>query len=363
MALNIIASPTDQTLSGQPAATATTNESDNAASATEPTVTPGQIATDVTAAGDKPDDANSTSTQQVESNASVNISPDALRQITNLSKGNRELKKQLAEAQAKLIQPEDVKTKLARFEQLESALKDPKKWMELAELDIEKVYESVLPRNGEDASSTTSDKRVTDLVASNQEIRKELDALKQKDTAKETAQVQQQQTQQKDQAVTYTKSLIEATKLADGSLRWDRLTKSADAAQNAIDAVMIVAARDYAEQKDTQGNITRQGKTIDSATANKILEQALDEAEAIELARELVEQRKKTGQSETERVESRGISFRSVEDASTRRFPAKPTADGNRGPTRTVGMQRGPVSAAQARARALRMVGADEHGK
>lgn len=347
--------PAAQTVSGQPAtstpiATASTDVVDTSTTTTTETPT----ATDANASDGAAAPANADgATPQAQTNVDVNISPEALRQITKFSADNRKLRNQLKELETKhaaatAAPPTDVTEKLKRLEQLEEAIKSPRKYLALANKSLEDVAKDIL---SEDEVERAADPRVDAIAPVLDGVKKELEALKEAQKAREAAQTTSAQSQQLAQMTEHIKTVITA-----GSDRWERVAKDTAQPEEIVKAASMIVERDYAEKKDESGKVIKAAKALDQATANKILETCLDEAEAMLLAREIVAQRKNGGHQSETVVRKRGIEIL-ADGASEKSAPKpKPTADDTRGPTRTVAVPRGPTDVRTARARALKMV-------
>lgn len=367
MPIEIVETTPTQDIDGQPAReqVPTNGTTDNAQDSTAQVVQPSGDSQGDSQVGESTQstvDNTDKPTNGEPAKADVNISPEALRQITALSKSNRTLKAKLTELEGKVNKPNEIVTEYEKLRtrnaELEAALKSPRAWMKLANVDLEAISKDILSSDHE-----VSDPRVTELATHNAEMRKELDELKnarQTETQRATA---EQANQRIAQTVEFVKTkVIGETTLNDGSLRWERISKDESAAQTAVEASIKVVDRDYSELKDAQGNVIRAAKQIDKATATAILHKCLDEAEAAAIAKELLEQRKNgAGQKPPVEARSRGISFReSQAPDETAAPPRKPTIDGSRGPMRTIQVQRGQTNAREAYRRAMRIAGAED---
>lgn len=267
---------------------------------------------------------------------SSDFSPEALKQITNLSLSNRQLKKQieaLTNEKAQLTPAADVQAKLARLTELEEAMTSPRKWLALSKKTLEEVAEDVYKA----ADETAIDPRVDDLAKTIEAQKKELEALKAKDTERDTQQQTAQQQAAAAKLVTYTKTIV-----ATDVKRWETIANNDAAILEAVRAADEIAIKEWPKDKQ-----------LTKADADKILQRCLDERESLELARQILEQRKKGGQSSDEPVQRKGIETRDEPRVDARVAPRPSVAiDDVRGPTRTGPTpERGPTDPRTARAR------------
>jgi len=277
------------------------------------------------------------------------IAPEALRQITALSAGNRKLKAEIAALQAKVnaqaaITPEEVTAKLAQLASFEG--ETPRAYLKRTGKTLEDVAADVLVDDTE-----LLDPRVDSINATLEEIKKQL-ADKAAATADEVAkQNAAAHAKMIEQSASYAKSILDAS-----PARWELIAGEKDIATEVVKAAMIVAERDH------------KGKQLSKEQVDSIISDCFDQAETFKLAEKMVKERKNLDPSTTIPVLKKGIE---VLDSSTYvpdrggdgkggegAKPPKVTIDGNRGAVRQGAVKRGPTDVRTARARALRIAGA-----
>lgn len=266
--------------------------------------------------------------------AQVNIDPAALRQITTLSKNNRELTKKLADLETKLAastMSDEVKAKLELADRFIAAKGRPRELLALAEKTLEEVAADVMASVDE----LPADPRVDAALAKLDALEKEREAEKNARTEAEKKASEEAQAKGFAAAVEYVKGVVASTKLDDGAPRWERLAKDEKSASEAVRAAILVRERDF------------KGKTVTDEQATEVLHRCLDEAEAVLIGKETLEARR-AGKPATAEVQRRGIELRDAAGP-------KPTIDGARGPTRSLTVPRGQTDVRTARARALQI--------
>lgn len=346
MSLEIQASATHQTVTGQPAEVATVESEASATGATSLASTLEPPEPVVTSDPAKPPESTTTV-------ATVDIAPEALRQITALSANNRELKRQLAEATAKVtaaVPAADIDAKLKQLAALEN--ETPRAYLKRTNKTLEDIAADVLADD-----SNVSDPRVDALTPVVDELKKTLAELQAKSTTDTTAQVAAAQAKQKQDASEYVKLT-----LASNPERWGLIQSNVDIGNAVIEAALIVAKRDFTDK--TTGLV----KQLTREQADSIIADCLDEAEIYEQAKKLQEGKKNAVAPGESLVKRRGLDVQDSESYQQRKGddgkgangarPPKVTIDGNRGAIRTGSVKRGPTDVRTARARMLKIAGA-----
>lgn len=277
--------------------------------------------------------------------AAVNIPPEAVKQISTLSAANRELRTKVEQAEAKQAEND---AKFARLAELEAAITSPKKYLALAKKTLEDVAQDVLSDD-----PAVADPRVDEMKPVVEGLQKKLDDITAQRLKEQETAVNTERASKMAAGEAHTKTVVESQ-----PNRWPNIAKDAGIGKRVLNAAIAIVARDYSEVKDADGNITREAKPVDMETSNKILEDCLDEEEALAEARIRVAARK-NGQAASVDVPKKGIELRDGVDVK----PASPspTIDARRGPTRTLTtVQRGPTDVRTAKARAMRIATGEE---
>jgi hypothetical protein len=349
-----------QSVTGQPITSAPASANASAeGNGANTEATPAASATVETPAGDASaaapaNAAAATSGQAATQTAQINLPPQAVEQIATLSQKTREQKARIEELEKAALDPSnaEVKQKLARLDEWEKSASSPRKLLELSKKTLEEVAADVLA-----ADSEVVDPRVTEALTKIEEQKTELAKLKEDGEKQKQAQSTAESAQHLQKATTYVESFIKDSpegKLSDGSARWEHISKDANIAKR----VVAEASRKHEEK-------FKDGKTATLAEANAIIIECLDELEAGELAKQILEARKKgAGQPSATSVERKGIEFVDSPDDKLRlqgtRTAPPPGIGTDRSPTRTVGpsVERGQTDVRTARARAHKIAGA-----
>lgn len=348
MAIEIKDASATQTTSGQPVNITVEHEMNLAAS--------GEANTSVALADDSISvlgnnaDVSAAATVAKSTPVTVDIAPEALRQITTLSSTNRKLVARLKELEQKMAgtaTSDDITAKLKRVDELEALLKSPRAYLKASGKTLEDVAADALADD-----NNVADPRVDALTPI-------IDELKKKVLDAETARAAEAQTQT---AATIARQHAEAAQhvanvIASSPDRWTLIKDDKTLATDIVKAAILVIERDH------------KGKTVDAALADSILKDCLDEAETYQLAKKMVEDRKKAVPATESLVKRKGLEVQDS-DSYTRklgddgknagtRIP-KVTIDGNRGALRAGAIERGPTDVRTARARALRIASGHE---
>ncbi len=280
----------------------------------------------------------------------VDIGPEALRQITSLSATNRKLKQQIAELTAKAT-PTDVTEKLAQLAALQN--ETPRQYLKRTGKTLEEVAADALIEDAE-----VSDPRVDKLQPIVDELKATIEELKTGRQSETAAQEAADNTARLEAATTH----VQATLTAKPE-RWSLIQGAAGIAAEVVKAAIMVVERDYKKPDGTY-------KPIDQATSQSILEDCLDQAEIFEAAKKLQEDKKKALPAGESLVKRKGLEVLADaaytpdkgsdgKQANGARTP-KVTIDGNRGAIRQGAVKRGPTDVRTARARMLRVAGATD---
>src|SRR6266849_2120340 len=148
-----------QTASGQPAGATSHDATETVETNNDANVQQNDSATETQGGEQQTTDATATQTAEGGATAQaaavkvdIDIPPEALRQITNLSSANRQFRKKIAELEAKITSttpPTDLEAKLARLGELEAALTSPRKFLALSKKTLEDVAADVLASDTE----------------------------------------------------------------------------------------------------------------------------------------------------------------------------------------------------------------------
>jgi len=282
----------------------------------------------------------------------VDIAPEALRQITSLSATNRRLQAQLKALEAKVaasVAPADVTEKLARLAALEG--ETPRQYLQRTKKTLEDVAADVL------ADDIVTDPRVDQALATVEELRKKLEEKDTAGLAAKQAETNAAQAQQLANAQAYVKKIA-----SSNPERWTLIQGKADIEAEIVKAATIVITRDYTDKKTGKFNQPT------AEQANEVLNDCLDEAETYELAKKLQAEKKTVVPGQESLVKRKGLEVQAdaayVPDkgsdgkqANGARTP-KVTIDANRGAIRQGAVKRGPTDVRTARARMLRIAGA-----
>lgn len=282
-------------------------------------------------------DANGQTTQ-----ATISLPKIAVDQIAALSTKTREQKAKIEELEGKLAPNPTLAADMAELALWREAKKTPHKLLELAETDMEKLAQSVYT----EAEKYTADPRIETALGLIQAQKAEIEALKAETVADRNKVAETSNAKQIESAIGWATATIENGKLEDGSQRWENLVKDVNAGKAAFEATTKKVGEKF-----------KDGKQPTLEEANAILAECLDEAEAVILAKQLLEARKTRGQGGTSAVQRKGIELVDGSEPGARVAPP-PTIDGQRGPLRTgPTVQRGPTDVRTARARMLKIAG------
>lgn len=280
----------------------------------------------------------------------VDISPEALRQITSLSAGNRKLKAEIEKLQADLAAkatPDDVAAKLKRLDELESILTSPRKYAKATGKTLEDIAADLLVEDKE-----VADPRLDGVLPVVEELKKKLADREAADADAEVKRNEAAIAAATAEANAYAESILKSQ-----PQRWELIQNEKGIVSEAVKAAMLVVQRDYKEKRATR----------EEATA--ILYDCLDSAETFALAKKLQEDKKKIADAPPSLVKRKGLEVQDAEAYIPRRGDdgaaangartPKVTIDGNRSAVRVSSGKRGPTDVRTARARALRIAGAD----